>query len=238
MTSHLPFELEPSWFAKLKNEIEKPYMAKLASFLEEEKITQKEIFPPQDLVFNAFRMCPYEETRVVILGQDPYHGIGQAHGLSFSVPIGVPQPPSLQNIFKEIQADLNISRPNHGCLVSWAKQGVLLLNSILTVRKGQPLSHHKKGWEQFTDEVIRVLAMKQTPMVFVLWGKYAQDKAKSALEHVHLEQKHLILTAAHPSPYSANNGFFGCRHFSKINQFLEKNKQTPIEWKLQDINFE
>lgn len=238
MTFHLPFELEPSWFAKLKNEIEKPYMAKLASFLEEEKITQKEIFPPQDLVFNAFRMCPYEETRIVILGQDPYHGIGQAHGLSFSVPIGVPQPPSLQNIFKEIQADLNISRPNHGCLVSWAKQGVLLLNSILTVRKGQPLSHHKKGWEQFTDEVIRVLAMKQTPMVFVLWGKYAQDKAKSALEHVHLEQKHLILTAAHPSPYSANNGFFGCRHFSKINQFLEKNKQTPIEWKLQDINFE
>lgn len=224
----MPFEIEPSWQKVLEEELKKPYMLELENFLKSERRQAISIFPPEELVFNAFWKTPYSKVKVVLVGQDPYHGPGQAHGLCFSVPVGVPLPPSLQNIFKELQSDLGITPQKHGCLLSWSDQGVLLLNATLTVRQAAAMSHHGKGWERFTDAVIRILSLSKTPLVFVLWGKSAQEKALNAIgAHVN---HHLILKAAHPSPFSAHQGFFGCRHFSQINAFLSRNGQEPINW--------
>ena len=215
--------IEKSWHEKLKDEIAKPYVADLKKFLDSEKGT---VFPPQSLIFNAFAHTPYDKVKVVIVGQDPYHGPGQAHGLSFSVPPGVRPPPSLKNIFTELHNDLNIPIPTQGCLTKWADQGVLLLNATLTVRDGEPKSHYGKGWEQFTDAVIDSLVQRKEPMVFLLWGKSAQEKG-----HRVLGTHHAVLQAAHPSPYSVSQ-FFGCRHFSKANAFLQQWGMTPIDWRL------
>jgi uracil-DNA glycosylase len=185
------------------------------------------IYPPGSLLFNAFNTTPFEKVKVVLLGQDPYHGKGQAHGLSFSVPEGIKPPPSLINIFKELQSDTGVPIPRHGNLSKWAQQGVLLLNACLTVRENDPLSHSKIGWTQFTDSVISTISATKKNVVFLLWGKYAQEK-QALID----ETKHLVLKAAHPSPYSANNGFFGCRHFSKANDYLMKNGLDPIDWAL------
>lgn len=220
------FALESSWKQALSEELQKPYIASLAAFVEQERHQGLSVYPPRELVFNAFLMTPFDQVKVVIVGQDPYHGPGQAHGLSFSVPKGVSAPPSLQNIFKEQQTDLGIPIPNHGCLIHWAKQGVLLLNATLTVRQGEPMSHHGRGWEQFTDAVIRRLYERKDPLIFVLWGKSAQEKCK----HLQSNSRHHVLTAPHPSPFSAHSGFFGCRHFSKINALLEKQGIKPIDW--------
>ena len=217
-------KLEKSWHEKLKNEISQPYIQDLKKFLEEEKKVGKTIYPPEPLVFNAFLQTPYDHVKVVIVGQDPYHGPGQAHGLSFSVLPGISLPPSLKNIYKELQTDLGISPSTSGCLISWAKQGVLLLNATLTVRAGEPKSHHGKGWERFTDAVIDTLAQKPDPIVFLLWGKSAQEKC-----HKVLGTHHAVFEAAHPSPYSVEN-FYGCRHFSKTNEFLKKHGKKPIDW--------
>ena len=184
------------------------------------------VYPPENLVFNAFAHTPYDKVKVVIVGQDPYHGAGQAHGLSFSVPRGVKPPPSLKNIFLELNQDLHVPVPNHGCLEKWADQGVLLLNATLTVRAGEPKSHHDKGWERFTDAVIDILAERKDPIVFLLWGKSAQEKGQRLIG-----THHAVLQAAHPSPYSAT-GFFGCRHFSKANALLQQWGKTPINWSL------
>jgi uracil-DNA glycosylase len=223
-----PFELGPSWTQVLEAELAKPYIAELAAFTDKErKLSPVPIYPPKDLVFNAFKTTPFEKVRVLIIGQDPYHGPGQAHGLSFSVPMGIPQPPSLQNIFKEIQSDLGIQPPQHGSLLHWAEQGVMLLNATLTVRQGTPMSHHGQGWERFTDAVVDALIERKDPLVFVLWGKSAQKKCQALSAAPH---KHLVLTAPHPSPFSAYQGFFGCKHFSKINDFLAKNGLKGINW--------
>ncbi len=217
-------KIEKSWYEKLKNEIEQPYIKELKGFLEKEKGEGKIIYPPDPLIFNALLQTPYDKVKAVVVGQDPYHGPGQAHGLSFSVPRGVTPPPSLKNIFKELQADVGIPTPSHGCLISWAEQGVLLLNAILTVRAGEPKSHWGKGWERFTDALIDALVKRSDPIVFLLWGKSAQEKC-----HKVLGTHHAVFQAAHPSPYSAEN-FFGCRHFSKTNAFLQKNGKDPIDW--------
>jgi len=223
-------KLEVSWHARLKEEISKPYVKALKEFLEKEKRAGAVVYPPEPLVFHAFLQTPYEKVKVVIMGQDPYHGPGQAHGLSFSVPCGIPLPPSLKNIFQELQQDLGIPASKEGCLISWAKQGVLLLNATLTVRAGSPKSHYGKGWELFTDAVVRSLVEKEEPVVFILWGKSAQEK----YAHIVGTEKtpHAVLVAAHPSPYSVHSGFFGCRHFSKTNRLLEKWGKAPIDWKL------
>lgn len=232
LSTFFPFVLEPSWQEKLKEELQEPYMIELAAFIEREyRSSPLGIYPPKDLIFNAFNQTPFDQVKVLIMGQDPYHGPGQAHGLSFSVPQGVKLPPSLQNIFKELETDLNIPKPSHGCLLSWASQGVLLLNATLTVSQGTPLSHHGRGWERFTDAAVRKLEERKDPVVFVLWGKSAQDKCRHILKEG-IPSQHLVLTAPHPSPYSANNGFFGCRHFSKINEFLKKMGKEPIRWEL------
>lgn len=221
--------MDSSWLDRLKDEFEKPYMKDLEAFLAKEIESGAEVYPPFDLIFNAFCQTPFDEVKVVIMGQDPYHGPGQAHGLSFSVPKGVQPPPSLQNIFKELKADLGIPVPNHGCLIGWAKQGVLLLNATLTVRAHEAKSHHGKGWEIFTDRVIQLLCAKKDPIVFLLWGKSAYDK----FQHIQGNtSQHLVLTSAHPSPLSAHAGFLGCRHFSKTNEFLKKVGKKPIEWAL------
>lgn len=220
------FELEPSWNKVLADEWTKPYMPILAAFVERERQQGLKIYPPKELVFNAFLKTPIAEAKVIIVGQDPYHGPGQAHGLCFSVPKGIQLPPSLQNIFKELNADLGIPIPSHGCLSSWAEQGVLLLNATLTVRDGEPLSHHKKGWEKFTDAVISKLGERKDPLIFVLWGKSAREKCQQIQANSH----HIILTAPHPSPLSAHQGFFGCRHFSKINEILKKLGKKEINW--------
>lgn len=220
----MSMKLEKSWHEHLKNEISQPYIQDLKNFLEHEKKTGKTIYPPEPLVFNAFLQTPFEKVKVVILGQDPYHGPGQAHGLSFSVLPGITPPPSLKNIYKELESDVGIPRPTHGCLISWAQQGVLLLNATLTVRAGEPRSHYGKGWERFTDAVIDVLAQRKAPLVFLLWGKSAQEKG-----HRVLGTHHAVFEAAHPSPYSADR-FFGCHHFSKTNEFLKKNGKEPIDW--------
>jgi uracil-DNA glycosylase len=234
IASITPFLLEPSWQEKLKEELQEPYITELAAFNEKEySFSPASTFPPKDLIFNAFKQTPYDKVKVLIMGQDPYHGPGQAHGLSFSVPLGVKPPPSLQNIFKELEADLHLPRPNHGYLLSWAKQGVMLLNATLTVSRGEPLSHHGRGWEKFTDATVRKLAERDDPVIFVLWGKSAQDKCRFLKEGLY-QNRHVILTAAHPSPYSANNGFFGCRHFSKINDILQKWGKQPIDWMLKN----
>lgn len=227
----VPFVLETSWQKVLEEELQQPYILELAAFIEKEyALYPNEIFPPKDLIFNALKHTAFEKVKVVLVGQDPYHGIGQAHGLSFSVPRGVPPPPSLQNIFKELKADLGVPIPSHGCLLSWAQQGVLLLNAILTVKKGEPLSHHGKGWERFTDAVLRKLMERPDPPIFVLWGKAAQEKCRFLREKIGSPLP--ILIAAHPSPYSANNGFFTCKHFSKINEILISQNKTPIDWTL------
>lgn len=225
----MSMKLAASWHEVLKEELSKPYVTELKNFLAQEKSEGKTIYPPENLIFNAFLYTPFEKVKVVIMGQDPYHGPGQAHGLSFSVPCGVPQPPSLKNIFKEIEKDLGIKAPRDGCLSSWAKQGVLLLNATLTVRKNDPKSHYGRGWELFTNAVIAKLIEREDPLVFVLWGKSAQEKIAVVLEQK--KTPHVVLKAAHPSPYSVA-GFFGCRHFSQINRLLEGWGKEPINWQL------
>lgn len=220
-------QLDASWKSHLGSEFQQPYMQDLKSFLQKEKTAKKIIFPKGKEIFNAFNCTPYEEVRVVILGQDPYHGPGQAHGLCFSVQPNVVIPPSLVNIYKELQTDMGITPAKHGCLEKWAKQGVLLLNSVLTVQSGLAASHQGKGWETFTDKVISVLNDREEPIVFMLWGAYAQRKGA----HID-ESKHLVLKAPHPSPLSAHRGFLGCQHFSKANQFLEEQGVKPIDWSL------
>lgn len=219
--------LHQSWKAPLLPEFEADYMAQLRAFLIAEKAAGKHIFPKGGEWFRAMDLTPLDKVRVVILGQDPYHGPGQAHGLCFSVKPGVRPPPSLVNIYKELQSDLGIERPRHGFLEHWANQGVLLLNSVLTVEMAKAASHQGKGWERFTDAVIRLVNAKDDPVVFLLWGAYAQKKAAFVDT-----SKHLVLKAAHPSPLSAHNGFLGCRHFSKCNAFLESKGLAPIDWTL------
>jgi len=228
---YCPFELSPSWQAVLEEELKKPYLVKLAAFVEGERASGVEVYPPKDLIFNAFKQTAYSDVRVVIVGQDPYHGLGQAHGLSFSVPDGVAPPPSLKNIFKELIDDVGITLPKHGSLLPWAQQGVLLLNATLTVRAGSPKSHHGQGWEIFTDAVIAKLCERSDPLVFVLWGKSAQEKCQR-LSGFTSHPQHLILQAPHPSPFSAHSGFLGCRHFSKINAFLVEQGKQPIDWQI------
>lgn len=218
------FKIEKGWKELLGDEFEKEYFVRLTEFVLEEYRTQQ-IFPPAAQIFNAFDFCPLADTRVVILGQDPYHDFGQAHGLCFSVNDGVPMPPSLVNIFKEIGTDIGSPMPASGNLERWARQGVLLLNATLTVRAHQAASHQNRGWETFTDEVIRRLAAAKEHLVFMLWGAYAGRK--SALIDA---SRHLVLTTAHPSPLSAYRGFFGCRHFSQANRYLTEHGSRPIEW--------
>ena len=220
-------KLHESWKAPLLPEFQAEYMVQLRAFLQAEKAAGKQIFPKGSEWFRALDLTPLDSVRVVILGQDPYHGPGQAHGLCFSVKPGVRPPPSLGNIYKEMQSDLGIPRPHHGFLEHWAQQGVLLLNSVLTVEMGKAASHQKKGWEQFTDAVIRLVNAKEQPVVFMLWGAYAEKKAAFVDA-----DKHLVLKAAHPSPLSAHNGFLGCRHFSQCNAFLESKGLAPIDWAL------
>ena len=219
--------LESSWLKVLKDEFEKPYMKNLSVFLNNEKKNNKIIYPPGSKIFNALNLTPFTSVKVIILGQDPYHGQNQANGLSFSVEIGNKIPPSLQNIFKELNSDLNILPSQHGDLSNWAKQGVLLLNTILTVESSKPSSHSNKGWEIFTDKILHSLSSLKENLVFILWGKKAQEK-NSLID----ESKHKILKSPHPSPYSANNGFFGSQPFSKTNFFLESKKIDKINWKL------
>ena len=222
-------QLEPGWLAQLAGEFELPYMQQLRQFLVEEKSKGKVIFPAGSEYFNALNKTPFEEVKVVILGQDPYHGPGQAHGLCFSVRVGVEPPPSLLNIYKEIQADLGLAASDfsHGCLEAWAAQGVLLLNSVLTVERHQAASHQGKGWETFTDRVIECLSARDKACVFLLWGSYAQRKGA-----VIDSGKHRILRAPHPSPLSAHRGFFGCQHFSQCNEILVSMDETPIDWRV------
>jgi len=219
--------IEESWKNVLQDEFNKSYFVDLKEFLVEER-KKFRIFPPGPLIFNAFNHTPFEKVKVVFIGQDPYHGYGQAHGLCFSVPEGVAKPPSLENIFKELQNDLGIPVSSHGNLVKWADQGVMLLNATLTVRENQAGSHQNKGWETFTDAVISKLSEQKKDLVFVLWGSYAI--AKRILIDI---TRHHILTAAHPSPFSVHKGFFGCRHFSKINEILVSSGMEPIDWNLQ-----
>jgi uracil-DNA glycosylase len=219
-------KIEEGWKSVLMDQFQAPYFRTLKEFLVEEK-TKFTVYPPGHLIFNAFQRTPFDRVKVVILGQDPYHGPGQAHGLCFSVPRGIPQPPSLVNIFKELHTDLGIPVPEHGNLESWTDQGVLLVNATLTVRAGQAGSHQNRGWETFTNRVIEVVSEKKTGVVFLLWGRFAQAK-ESLIDGY----RHLILKAAHPSPLSAHNGFFGCRHFSKTNEYLENSGKTGIDWSL------
>ena len=220
----MEIRIEESWKAVLREEFDKEYFARIAAFLHQEKRDGKTIYPPGPLIFNAFRLTPFDEVKVVILGQDPYHGPGQAHGLSFSVPDGIAMPPSLQNIYKEIAADLGTPAPASGNLERWARQGVFLLNSVLTVRASAPTSHSSIGWQTFTDAVIKTISDRKECIVFMLWGNYARSK-KPLID----SSKHLILEAAHPSPL-ARGAFFGCRHFSKANNFLTATGQSPIVW--------
>ena len=220
-------KLHPSWLEPLQGEFEQPYMGELKRFLIAERERGKQIFPRGSEWFRALDLTPLEQVRIVILGQDPYHGPGQAHGLCFSVKDGVRPPPSLVNIYKELETDLGIKPRRHGFLEHWAKQGVLLLNSVLTVEMGQAASHRERGWERFTDKIIREVNAKPEPVVFMLWGSYAQKKAGFVDT-----SKHLVLKAAHPSPLSAHSGFFGCCHFSKANVFLESRRLAPIDWTL------
>ena len=217
-------QIEESWRTALKEDFESDYFKKLKEFLKKEKENQT-IFPPGSLIFNAYNLCPLPKVKVVIIGQDPYHGPGQAHGLCFSVPKGIVVPPSLKNIYKELNSDLGIPIPNHGNLEKWAKQGVLLLNAILTVRAHQAASHHKQGWETFTDKTIKTISDLRAGIVFLLWGNYAIKK-KELID----TSKHFVLTSVHPSPLSASRGFLGCKHFSKTNQILRENSLGEIDW--------
>lgn len=221
--------MDTKWQQIFDEEAKKPYFIELCAFVKKERESGKKVYPPERLVFNAFMKTPYDKVKVVIVGQDPYHGAGQAHGLSFSVLPGIPLPPSLKNIYKELCEDVGCAMPSHGCLEKWAEQGVLLLNVTLTVEEKEPLSHHNRGWERFTDACIQALALRDDPIIFVLWGKKALDKCMRVPE-LHNRGHHTILTAAHPSPFSAHSGFFGCKHFSKINQILIERGQAPIDW--------
>ncbi|KAA6474782.1 uracil-DNA glycosylase [Bacillus swezeyi] len=221
--------LNDSWWGQLENEFDKPYYQELREMLKRE-YAEHTVYPEPNDIYNALHYTSYEKVKVVILGQDPYHGPGQAHGLSFSVKPGVNPPPSLKNIFIELQNDIGADIPNHGSLVSWAKQGVLLLNTVLTVRRGQANSHKGKGWEQLTDSVIEVLNKREKPVVFILWGRHAQMK-KERID----TSKHFIIQSPHPSPFSARNGFFGSRPFSRANQYLEKINEEPIDWAIPNM---
>jgi uracil-DNA glycosylase len=219
--------IESKWKKVLKDEFKKPYFYDLVNHIKTEKSQGKTIYPAGSQIFHAFEATPFDKVKIVILGQDPYHGAGQAHGLSFSVPQGINPPPSLQNIFKELESDTGMRCPSHGNLEHWAEQGVLLLNASLTVRAGEPMSHSKIGWHLFTDTVIQKASLLKDHLVFFLWGKFAQEKM------VLIDaKKHLVLKAAHPSPLSAHNGFFGCRHFSKANDYLAGNGIDPIDWSI------
>ncbi|WP_263146823.1 uracil-DNA glycosylase [Pseudomonas sp. RIT-PI-AD] len=229
-TSDDRIKLEPGWKDALREEFDKPYMHELRAFLLQEKAAGKVIYPPGPMIFNALNSTPLDKVEVVILGQDPYHGPGQAHGLCFSVQPGVPVPPSLQNIYKELKRDLNIDPPRHGCLQHWAEQGVLLLNTSLTVEQARAGSHATKGWQFFTDKVIEVVSRERPRLVFLLWGAHAQSK-----ERLIDTTKHLILRSAHPSPLSAHRGFLGNGHFSRCNKFLEQQGLPPIDWRLPEI---
>ena len=217
-------KIDSSWKSRLANEFNAPYFEQLTNFVRD-AYTHHQIFPPAKLIFNAFDLCPFDKVKVVIIGQDPYHGLGQAHGLSFSVNDDIPLPPSLKNIYQEIRSDLGIQPLSHGNLERWAKQGVLLLNATLTVQANLAGSHQKKGWETFTDSAIKAVANEKEHVVFLLWGNYAQQKAQ------YIDRtKHLVLTAVHPSPLSAHRGFFGCKHFSQANQYLKEHGLEPINW--------
>lgn len=222
-----PVQLEASWQAVLKDEFELDYMQQLRAFLQREKQAGKHIYPPGPLIFNALNSTPLDRVRVVILGQDPYHNPGQAHGLCFSVLPGVEPPPSLQNIYKELQRDVGFVPPSHGCLQSWAEQGVLLLNAVLTVERFKAASHQGKGWERFTDRIVAILNERREGLVFLLWGSYAQKKGQ-----IISRQRHLVLESAHPSPLSAYRGFLGNGHFSKTNAWLREHGEQPIDWQL------
>ncbi len=222
-------KLEAGWKAALHEEFDKPYMRQLSEFLRQEKAAGKVVFPPGPLIFNALNSTPLDQVKVVILGQDPYHGPGQAHGLCFSVQPGVPTPPSLQNIYKELKRDLNIDIPRHGNLQHWAEQGVLLLNTSLTVEQGNAGSHAAKGWQPFTDRIIEVVSERRPHLVFLLWGSHAQGKQKLIDA-----TKHLVLKSAHPSPLSAHRGFNGNGHFSRTNKYLQQQGLEPIDWRLPD----
>ena len=220
-------QIEESWKNVLNEEFEKIYFQRIITFLKAEKSSGKIIYPPGSLLFNAFEKTPFTKIKVVIIGQDPYHNKGQAHGLSFSVPDGVTKPPSLINIFKELKNDMGIDISENGNLEKWASQGVLLLNASLTVRQNEPGSHSTIGWLQFTDQVIKKISDEKEGIIFLLWGKFAQEK-QSLID----ETKHFVLKAAHPSPFSADKGFFGCKHFSKTNELLMKQNKEPIDWKI------
>jgi uracil-DNA glycosylase len=219
--------LPESWMKFLGEEFEKDYMRNLSAFLKEEKAKEKTVYPRGSEIFSAFNLTPLSEVKVVIIGQDPYHGEGQAHGLCFSVKPGVKIPPSLKNIYKELEADLNLEKPNHGFLEAWAKNGVLMLNNVLTVSQSEPASHSGKGWEVFTDRVVEVLNKECQNLVFLLWGSHAQKKAANVDRN-----KHLVLECPHPSPFSAHRGFLGSKHFSKCNEYLQNCNVKPIDWSL------
>ncbi|MFB9845391.1 uracil-DNA glycosylase [Mucilaginibacter ginsenosidivorans] len=224
----MAIDLEPSWLKVLQGEFEKDYMIKLKKFLKHEKDAGYKIYPKGADIFNAFKKTPFDGLKVVILGQDPYHGVNQAHGLSFSVQKSITPPPSLKNIYKELATDIpGFTIPNHGDLTEWAEQGVLLLNATLTVRDSSPASHQKKGWEEFTDQVIKTISDKKEGIVFILWGAYAQAKAELIDK-----SKHFIIKSPHPSPFSADRGFFGSRPFSKTNEILVKEGKEPIDWQI------
>jgi len=220
-------KIEESWKTVLHSEFSKPYFQHAVTFIKTEKAQGKTIYPPGPLIFNAFDKTPFEKVKVVLLGQDPYHGYGQAHGLSFSVPDGVNPPPSLINIFKELHTDIGMPIPTTGNLTKWATQSVLLLNAVLTVRANEAASHAKIGWQDFTNAVISKISDEKEGVVFLLWGKFAQEK-----QELIDQTRHHVLKAAHPSPFSADKGFFGCRHFSKTNNFLSQQGLAPIEWSL------
>jgi len=223
----MTIKMEESWKEQLKEEFGKPYFLQLVDHLKAEKALNRQIYPAGNNIFRAFEKTPFDQVKLVILGQDPYHGPNQAHGLSFSVQDGVPIPRSLKNIFKELQNDIGISIPTSGNLTAWAEKGVLLLNASLTVRANEPASHAQIGWLSFTDAVINNLSSKKKDLVFLLWGKFAQEK-----QLLIDGRKHFVLKAAHPSPFSADKGFFGCKHFSKSNEFLMQKGIDPIDWKL------
>lgn len=227
MTEHDRIKLEASWKQHVGDWLLQPEMQSLSNFLRERKAAGARIYPPGPQIFAAFEATPFDAVKVVMLGQDPYHGPGQAHGLCFSVRPGVPVPPSLLNIYKEIQADLGIAPPDHGCLLPWARQGVLLLNAVLTVEDGRAGAHQGKGWEAFTDHVIQTLSREREGLVFLLWGAYAQAKGK-----VIDTRRHRVLRAPHPSPLSAHRGFMGCGHFSAVNRYLQERGQGSIDWRL------
>lgn len=221
--------IEKTWHDALKDELAKPYIQDLKAFLAQEEAQKHTVYPPKELIFNAFRHTPFDKVKVVIMGQDPYHGPNQAEGLCFSVAKGVGIPPSLRNIYKELEADLGVGPAEHGSLIKWADQGVLLLNATLTVRARTPKSHYGKGWEAFTDAVIAKLCAKKDPIVFILWGRSAREKCERILDtHDH---PHAVLACPHPSPFSAHK-FFGCKHFSKVNDYLKSWEKDPIDWSL------